>query len=643
MKKNFKKGFTIVELVIVIAVIAILSAVLIPTFSSVIRKAKMSNDTQLIRNLNISLKADEAINGKPETMHEALEITAGDGYDVAKINASAVGNEILWDGLNNVFCYFNGEKIEYIPENSGVEETPSNLNYWVISNTISEKYSTYYTGSETIVNTSKGFDVGKSGVTEINYTNEASAQTVVIRTNGGTLNVNAPNDTVIHYGEANVVDISAVASNSYHEFGSAVFTKIEKGRYVVENTGVSKTVVVTDATNVTIVDSSNKIEAKYEVSDQIEIESIKQGSTLFAGGKGTEADPYLIENAYQIANVGSVYNEGFKYFRVKDGIETIDCNGWKAVDFNGNFDGNGVKLINVTDRLFNRVGKNESATILIRNFEVTMNFVSSSHAAMIKEIDNFGTTTFENVKIHGYIEGESNVASLFSFGTNNGHETGSNYTVELKNVVCDATIVCTTANTIGTFVAHAYAGNNNKLTLKVDDSTAYLGTIYSAGGKCNEYVAIGTYEIVKGEEVITQSQIKVETIKKVNAVKGEAGCTVEVQNNVSKVVVGITSQLTAYDENNEKIAKLAGITMTLSTTEIVDGINGTIKVLDVFNSAEIVNNASEYNARIENGVLKAYIAQNSNYKTGYIRLQVNQYDANGNLVACGTINLIEIK
>ena len=42
MKKNTKKGFTIVELVIVIAVIAILSAVLIPTFSSVVKKAEES-------------------------------------------------------------------------------------------------------------------------------------------------------------------------------------------------------------------------------------------------------------------------------------------------------------------------------------------------------------------------------------------------------------------------------------------------------------------------------------------------------------------------------------------------------------------------------------------------------------------------
>ena len=42
MKKMNKKGFTIVELVIVIAVIAILAAVMIPTFSGIIKKANQN-------------------------------------------------------------------------------------------------------------------------------------------------------------------------------------------------------------------------------------------------------------------------------------------------------------------------------------------------------------------------------------------------------------------------------------------------------------------------------------------------------------------------------------------------------------------------------------------------------------------------
>ena len=50
MKKSNKKGFTIVELVIVLVVIAILAAVLIPTFTGVTERAKESAAMQNARN-----------------------------------------------------------------------------------------------------------------------------------------------------------------------------------------------------------------------------------------------------------------------------------------------------------------------------------------------------------------------------------------------------------------------------------------------------------------------------------------------------------------------------------------------------------------------------------------------------------------
>ena len=91
--KRSKKGFTIVELVIVIAVIAILAAVLIPTFSSLINKAKESSDTALVKNLNIIMAADEAENGKSETMSEAL---AAAGKSPCKANAAVARELACW-------------------------------------------------------------------------------------------------------------------------------------------------------------------------------------------------------------------------------------------------------------------------------------------------------------------------------------------------------------------------------------------------------------------------------------------------------------------------------------------------------------------------------------------------------------------
>ena len=47
MKKNNKKGFTLTEMIVVIAIIGILAGVLIPTITGYIKKANRSNDEQL--------------------------------------------------------------------------------------------------------------------------------------------------------------------------------------------------------------------------------------------------------------------------------------------------------------------------------------------------------------------------------------------------------------------------------------------------------------------------------------------------------------------------------------------------------------------------------------------------------------------
>ena len=107
MKNTNKKGFTIVELVIVIAVIAILAAVLIPTFASIIKKAQISADTQVCKNLNTALAAEEAVNNVPETFAEVIDILRDNGYIVANLNPTKEGNFYAWDEVTNQILYLD--------------------------------------------------------------------------------------------------------------------------------------------------------------------------------------------------------------------------------------------------------------------------------------------------------------------------------------------------------------------------------------------------------------------------------------------------------------------------------------------------------------------------------------------------------
>lgn len=93
MKQKNRKGFTIVELVIVIAVIAILAAVLIPTFSSLIAKANLSNDQQVVRILNTTLAYGGATE-TPENMQDAVDILTTEGYQLQVHEAALAGARV---------------------------------------------------------------------------------------------------------------------------------------------------------------------------------------------------------------------------------------------------------------------------------------------------------------------------------------------------------------------------------------------------------------------------------------------------------------------------------------------------------------------------------------------------------------------
>ena len=103
MKNTNKKGFTIVELVIVIAVIAILAAVLIPTFASIIKKANLSADQQAIRNINTQL----AIGGELKTAGDAINLLRTVNIYGEKLQPFSKGHHYVYSATDNCFALVN--------------------------------------------------------------------------------------------------------------------------------------------------------------------------------------------------------------------------------------------------------------------------------------------------------------------------------------------------------------------------------------------------------------------------------------------------------------------------------------------------------------------------------------------------------
>ena len=109
MLKLRKKGFTIVELVIVIAVISILAAVIIPTFVNLSKKANMSADQQAVRQMNVVLSGN-----KYETIEEAVNALSEAGYNALDtLTPVSAGYSFWWVEEYNSIVLLN-EKQEVV-------------------------------------------------------------------------------------------------------------------------------------------------------------------------------------------------------------------------------------------------------------------------------------------------------------------------------------------------------------------------------------------------------------------------------------------------------------------------------------------------------------------------------------------------
>lgn len=460
MNKN-RKGFTIVELVIVIAIIAILAAVLIPTFASLIAKANVSADTQLVRNLNTALTTEKAGGENNKTMNDALKMAKNAGYDIDRI-VSKSGNNIGWDSKNDRFVLIDANNNTFIyPTDAGANAQKiadaDMVNYFVISKTVPEtkdqKYSIYLSKDATLadgtVTVSVGFDAGENeNVTAVNYTSDAT-QNVIIRTNSTNtvLTVSAKNSTVNHYDEVGKVLVTAVASKSYHEFGEvqgnieladgrvvmeagskasaikviATKAEIESGATIKVDSTAAPTVavVVTEEVKNALTDKGGKIDASNVVTDPTVIENMSK----FAGGLGTEDSPYLIATIEQwntFAKAEYAYSN-LNWLVISD-LDFTNATTAYVEKFNGKINFNGHTLKGFSSKqlayeefLFKFV---VGATIENLNvYDVALiyetNYDGSKHY-------NDATTLLRNINTYGSLFVEDNNTTPFIFDVDSG-------------------------------------------------------------------------------------------------------------------------------------------------------------------------------------------------------------------------------
>ena len=126
--KKIKKGFTIVELVIVIAVIGILSAVLIPTFSSLVSKANETALQEGLRNAYTEYASQYDYSAETPTLYSKDKIIFTTNEFV-----NTDGEYIISESNNETRVYV------YSSDSKFVESSEE-----LISDTFLGKYDKYY-------------------------------------------------------------------------------------------------------------------------------------------------------------------------------------------------------------------------------------------------------------------------------------------------------------------------------------------------------------------------------------------------------------------------------------------------------------------------------------------------------------------
>ena len=280
--KNKRRGFTIVELVIVIAVIGILSAILIPTFIGLTNRANEASNVSFVKSLNTKLAINDAMADtdphkvKLTTYGDVVDFSAENGFDVRKLTP-VDDNELLYDMENNRFVIgkVNGDNIDIVFK-SDAKVTDKAHNLWYICkdgnlladeapvSTLLPKFaaapaarpyidqgcSVYLADAafKGAIKVKSGFDAGdNNSLSEVKYDRQTgAAQEVILNLKSGTVNVTTNLDTVTVYGSHSTVYSDANNGTITIKSNAEAYVELTFGNIKFENKATENAVVIAE-------------------------------------------------------------------------------------------------------------------------------------------------------------------------------------------------------------------------------------------------------------------------------------------------------------------------------------------------------------------------------------------------------------
>lgn len=501
MKKT-KKGFTLVELLVVVAILAVLATVTTISYFAFTSRAKESNDISLTAQMNTVLQGNEAVDGKAKTMSQALRVLSDAGLDVTKLSPISDGYSYVYDSDSGKMLLLNKDKEIVAPEDAvdtnkndtfAIVKTEDELSSW-----LSADYGIYfangYTGTTELTSLTS-IDVGDSNIKTLTVNDEASNDSVLINADLDSLNLNAPNASIDFYGNVTTAEVTT-ADHSLHIYGHIQQLNVLGGRVVVENNGEVNTIDASNSTSGSVAIENNGTIGAI-ISDNSEIVSGETTTVVspsnvineFSGGTGTKESPYLINSVdewslltkkYTLAGEEiSISKKGY-YFNVINDLDFSNVTSNYCIYLLGNINFLNHKVYlngnNAFPSLFYDVYSGSSISNL--NYYLPNDLTMDYALVYCADLNSENDIILDSINLYGDIFTSNN-----NFGfveRTKGYDNSSS----LKFINCNnyASITSNSANSAAIFLGKVYEDSSFKKANVIFEKCNNYGTLVHVNG-----------------------------------------------------------------------------------------------------------------------------------------------------------------